>query len=272
MSINLDKESKTSKKLPTVNGVVDWDKVAGNYFDYILSPYAPEMVEDCANGMSRNLLLNYIYFMPQHEINNIRVLDMGCGPGNLITHVAGKFERLVGVDQSAAALDIAKRKAQSCSVNFSSIHGDVVDLEDSLKFDLIISVNSILPENRSDVLAIFHKLANLLTDNGKLLAILPSFDTTQYLKSLRESNSSVNNSSDRSDIDTLAYADDGTHMQCYHTSTSILNETKLSGLSLEGLPEKIYYPWDLCRRYGYGYFPEASEEIWDWFIVAQKAK
>ena len=137
---------------------------------------------------------------------------------------------------------------------------------------MIISSNSILPESRDYVVSIFTKLASLLADNGMLIAILPSFDTILYLKSLREKNADDNDFETRMNIDELAYADDGDHLQCYHTINSIYRETELSGLSLMACPIKVYYPWGLCQKYDYGYYPHADEEIWDWFIVALKAK
>ena len=44
----------------------------------------------------------------------------------------------------------------------------------------------------------------------------------------------------------LAYAD--ANLQCYHTSESITNETRLSGQSLVEKAEKVYYPWELTRN------------------------
>ena len=77
------------------------------------------------------------------------------------------------------------------------------------------------------------------------------------------------NQGKRVDEDALAYADDGCNTQCYHTKTSIIEETKKAGLRLLISPTKIYYPWTLTKRFDYGYFPDATEEIWDWFIIAE---
>jgi len=87
MSSILGQNSNISKKLPLVGGDIDWDKIAESYFDYILSPYAPEMIEGYESAQSQNLLLNYIHTMPKDELRNINVLDMGCGLGNLIPYL-----------------------------------------------------------------------------------------------------------------------------------------------------------------------------------------
>ena len=41
--------------------------------------------------------------------------------------------------------------------------------------------------------------------------------------------------------------------------------------------QEVYYPWDLTKKFDYGYFPfkckktkEKNKEIWDWFVVAEK--
>ena len=67
-----------------------------------------------------------------------------------------------------------------------------------------------------------------------------------------------------------SYADDGRTAQCYHTPETIKTELAESDLEVERL-EKIYYPWELVRRFDYGYFPDAREEIWDWYLIARKS-
>jgi SAM-dependent methyltransferase len=262
----------SQKKLPTINGEIDWDRVALNYHRYILSPYAHEMVETKGDQPCRNILLNYLHKIPRKQLNKMRVLDFGCGPGNLIPHIDKKITQLVGVDKSAGSLKIASSVAEKHEIIFESICDDIINVHDEAGFDLIISSNSILPNSREEVVTIFSRLNSLLSTNGKLLAILPSFDTTLYLQELtREENKQGNNESVLVDEEILAYADDGYHLQCYHTPQSILEETALAGLKLKTAPQKVYYPWELCRQFGYGFYPQSQQEIWDWFIVAEKA-
>lgn len=49
------------------------------------------------------------------------------------------------------------------------------------RFDLIFSINSILPTTRAQVAQMLEKIHDALAPNGILLAILPSFDTTEQL-------------------------------------------------------------------------------------------
>ncbi len=65
------------------------------------------------------------------------------------------------------------------------------------------------------------------------------------------------------------YADDCVNVQRFIHKHDIEPLFKNAGLRLLKEPEKFYYPWDLTREFGYGYFPR-EEEIWDWFVVAEK--
>lgn len=272
------------KVLPTHNGEIDWDTVCHHYHDYILSPFAPEMVRGYETGCTRNLLLNYLLTIPEAELKQSRVLDLGCGPGNLIPFVADKVGSLSAIDASRHAIRVATEKAtEFAGLDFNALCVDMLLLDDAQGFDIVISSNSILPASREAVLHQFNKIRGLLRPGGLFLAILPSFDTTLYLRELWLEQYCGQNTDDKErcrlerhfnkakcvDEDALAFADDGCHVQCYHTFNSIMQELSLASLKPLSKPTKLYYPWELCKRFDYGYFPQASEEIWDWFVVAE---
>lgn len=172
-------------EVPRKDNDIDWDLVADKYHHYVLSPFAVDMViKDKTNNYKRQELLNYIHKIPSKELQQMEVADFGCGPGNLIPHIAGKINKITGIDKSKGALDIAKTIASEHEVEFIVEENDLRTLVLRNKFDLIISVNSVLPEYRSDVKKIFAKINEHLTKDGQFVAILPSFDTTDYLKSL----------------------------------------------------------------------------------------
>ena len=67
------------------------------------------------------------------------------------------------------------------------------------------------------------------------------------------------------------YADDGVNVQRFTDENEIKQQFKKVGLNLdEDYPKKLYYPWDMSKEFGYGFFPN-EEEIWDWFVVAEKS-
>ena len=262
-------------RLPTKDGKIDWDLVAPDYLNYLLSPFAPEMVRN-----HRNLLLNYLDEIPDEELMAMNIADFGCGPGNLIGFLKGRVKTITGVDSSQKALDLAKQKATDASIAFCGLRGDIREVRVESLFDLIVSTNSILPERRSDIVPMWKAMGSALKPGGKIIAILPSFDTVEYLLTLWEQHYSATRSREQVDRlinafvkvkninrHELSYAEDGRNVQCYHTRATIESDLKSAGLRLEGKLEKVYYPWNLTKRFDYGYFPNAKEEIWDWFAV-----
>lgn len=275
------------RRLPSKNENIDWDIVSEDYYNFILSPFAPEMVAVDSSQKCRNEILNYLCNIPASDLKDMEVLDFGCGPGNLIPHVGGKIKSLVCIDLSEASINIAKQKASGYpKLNFEAINEDILTYKSDKKFDIIISSNSVLPKTRQDVVQLFLTLRELLKRSGKLLAILPAFDTTIYLKGLWEDyyrglnvgEEQVNRISRAFEETKLmnhterSYADDGHNIQCYHTEETIPLEMTEGGLRIVGPPTKVYYPWELTRKFDYGYFPDAVEEIWDWFVVSERGE
>lgn len=242
-----------------MSDAIDWDAIAPRYHDHVLSPFAPEMA-------GRNPLLDDLLAMP---LEGLDIADFGCGPGNLIPHLAGRGARLVGVDSSAAAIALATEVAERHAVAFEGVCGDfrTVDLAD--QFDVIVAVNSVLPPVRNDVVPVLSAMGQALKPEGQLLAILPSYDTTVYLRQLLGEDWAHRHKSD--DVQ-LLFADDGATQQAYHSPDSMAEELPRAGLRLVRDPRKVRYPWSLTRRFDYGDVPAAPEEVWDWYVVAQSAE
>lgn len=262
---------------------IDWDRVCDDYYSYVLSPFAPEMVaRDKGTGKMRNLLLAELLDMQWGRLRGARLADFGCGPGNLIQHLGGRVQEITGIDRSAVALARAARVAGEQGINFHSVNQDLRDLQLKEEFDLIISSNSILPRHRNDVVKILTGIRNRLSPAGRFYGILPAYDATIYLRELwQEHYTNVTGDSGHAarivkslrekkmaNDEESSYADDGQSPQCYHTQQTILREFEAAGLHLLQEPIKVKYPWELANRFDYGYFPKAREEIWDWFIVA----
>ncbi len=272
---------RKAKSLPQKNGRIDWDRVAENYVESILSPFAPEMVSPGGGGQIRNHLLADLLPIPQQELARSSIADFGCGPGNLLPHLAAKVHELVGIDRSRHALALARERAEAHDIAFAPVAADLRHLDLGRTFDLIISVNAILPPTRPDVLAMLATIRRHLKPSGRLMAILPSFDTTVYLQSLwRERCLQETGSVEQADRialrfererklnrETCAFADDGVHPQCYHTPETIAREFAQVGFRRIRPLRKIYYPWGLAAKFNYGNFPNAPEEIWDWYGV-----
>ncbi len=267
--------------LPVGDDDIDWDVVSRDYHRYILGPFAPEMVNADGAGLVRNQLLTDLVDGGRFgSLAGIDMADFGCGPGNLIEHLPPDIGRLVGVDKSNAALQLASAAAARHRVRFEARRQDLCALQMEDQFDVIVCVNAILPSTRAEVIMMLESIRASLRPDGRLLTILPSYDTTQYSRDLWRQYYTEHVSprhaarviralieSKRADDESSSYAEDGSTSQCYHTPETIRHEFGQAGLVIETL-SKIYYPWPLVRRFDYGYFPDAPEEIWDWYVVA----
>lgn len=273
------------RTMPTLpDGEIDWDAMSGAYFDYVLSPFHPEMLEQ---PQPRNTLVERIDEHVRGAARDVTVADFGCGIGSLLPHLSGisGIREIYGVEQSLASLNIAQRTAERIGLPFVPIHGDIKQTRLSEPVDVAVVVNSILPSERSEVHELLVAIAENLQPDGWLMGIFPSFDTTEYLLDLwrdeyrRASGSRVHGERVREtlsrakmvDAVSLKYADDGVSQQCYHTEQSLRDELVAAGFSSQMHLEKVYYPWELTKKFDYGYFPGAAEEIWDWLVITRRA-
>lgn len=95
-----------------------------------------------------------------------RVLDLGCGTGNTIAkHISQKGYRVVGVDQSAKMLEIARRVVPEAEF----IHADMVALELKERFAAAVAWDSVFHVERKHHAAIYHKLASCMNAGARLL-------------------------------------------------------------------------------------------------------
>jgi 2-polyprenyl-3-methyl-5-hydroxy-6-metoxy-1,4-benzoquinol methylase len=272
------------RPLPEKEGAIDWDVVSPEYHRYILGPFAPEMADRDSSGRIRNPLLEHLLARPSEDLARLAIAVFGCGPGNLLPHLKGTVEGILGVDIAQAALDEAVRVAARHNISFEAVEADLRELDLGRQFDVIVCVNAILPRQRADVVRMLSNVRKHLRPNGHLMAILPSFDTTTYLMSLWHTHYAALFDSpehadriigafaarQQADESTCSYADDGRHVQCFHTPETIQREFGQAGLRIIRGPEKVLYPWELCKRFDYGYFPE-KDEIWDWYVIAERS-
>jgi len=276
------------RQLPTMRRAdgrkdIDWDAVVGHYLKHVLSPFASQMCDGDGRN-PRNRVLDYIYRHAEwFKDPATRVADMGCGPGLLVHYAGHCLSEITLVDASERALDLARIEAERQNVKANLVQADIRELDTSEQtFDVVFSVNSILPPHRRDVVSMLTRIRESLAPEGRLLAILPSYDTTLYLlnlwvehyRSMGASEAGIRKLEERFRSSKLMddrqrlYADDEHNVQSYHDPETIKTEFNESGLKLMGEPEKVYYPWKLTKKYDYGYFPDAKEEIWDWFVIA----
>jgi demethylmenaquinone methyltransferase/2-methoxy-6-polyprenyl-1,4-benzoquinol methylase len=106
-------------------------------------------------------------------IKNAKILDLGCGTGNLTLAIANDYpeSKIIGIDISNDQLDYARIKATDyTNVEFLNGSMDRLDFEDE-SFDLVMSsmvFHGVSPDIRR--LAI-KEVNRVLKDNGKFLLV-----------------------------------------------------------------------------------------------------
>lgn len=141
------------RPLPMQDGDLNWDIICRDYHKYILGPFAPEMITPKSSGEINNLLLRDLLLKPKDDLFHLDIADVGCGPGNVIPHLRGRVSKIYGIDKSAKALQIAENVARNNEIEFVPYNMDIRTMDINLRFDIIISANSILPQTREDILS-----------------------------------------------------------------------------------------------------------------------
>lgn len=111
-------------------------------------------------------VLGYVDWILQDVRLGAKVLDLGCGAGDPIAkHIVEKGYRVVGVDQSKAMLEIARREVPEAEF----IHADMVEIEFKELFAAAVVWDSAFHVERKYHSALYRKLSDALEINGRLL-------------------------------------------------------------------------------------------------------
>lgn len=108
-----------------------------------------------------------------------RVLDMGCGPVTFLLRDLVNFKnmKVFATDFCLKMLKAAQQSLQSDNLLFVLADNRSLPFPDG-SLDTVISVNSILPEDRSDVDLMVAEVFRVLRDTGRFVAVLPAFETS----------------------------------------------------------------------------------------------
>ena len=242
-----------------------WDRISESYFEEISTPFQPNVI---------NPLLDYLDALPGHA--DLTVADLGCGIGNLLPFLAGRFKEVVAVDFSPKMLSAAQENCVYDNVQFC--RQSLTDL--SLfqgQFDVVVTVNSVLAPSLDIVDQILREMAGTLKPGGIFAGIFPSMESVLYEGGLildLERQRSENEEEAR------CRAQRRTKKSCYDF---------IAGLFTEGEDcQKFYYSFELRRRlqkagfrglqFGKVLYPWKNEDgeirfsseprLWDWFVRA----
>jgi ubiquinone/menaquinone biosynthesis C-methylase UbiE len=102
------------------------------------------------------------------ESQDIRILDIGCGNGALLNALSDRIGSGIGVDESEAILERArKRNVERSNLEFLKISGPVLPFDDS-SFDVVISLMSF---RYLDWDPLLHEIKRVTKPGGKFLII-----------------------------------------------------------------------------------------------------
>jgi SAM-dependent methyltransferase len=108
----------------------DWQLPPGvnrGLWDYLHDPAVARNYDD---SLTRSSLFSLdLPFVEHHAQPPGLLLDLGCGTGRLLVHLAQKGYRCVGVDLSAEMLAIAARKAHAAGVSVDLLRASIAELD-----------------------------------------------------------------------------------------------------------------------------------------------
>lgn len=214
-----------------------------------------------------------------------RIVDFGCGHGHLVERLTERLPdtEVVGVDRSRAMLTEARRAYPDAHF----VRGDMRDLGDwHRQVDVAISTNSLLPPAPDTARRMFREVLSTVVPGGLFLGVLPSGDTIEHLVNCRinqlidegytpdkarRTTREYYHEKHQFDPGLGVYADDpdGEHPQTMWWPEDIRSVLHDESFVVNDL-RKVYYPWEACKKFDWGYFPEA-ERVWDWAVRAQYA-
>ena len=131
--------------------------------------YDKKYTERLVRAKSTIRLRRTFLFAP-HISPSDRILDFGCGPGDLLDTLTAK-EKL-GVEISETSRQIAQQKGIKVAADLSDFEGE--------KLDKIISSHAL--EHTLDPSHKLRQMSNMLKDNGRLVLLLPLNEWVHWIE------------------------------------------------------------------------------------------
>jgi SAM-dependent methyltransferase len=266
-----------------------WDAVSEQYEAWVISPFAPHVRFPLRADVRRLLAV----WKRRGELRHRTVFDLGCGRGDGVALVAGRVGFAVGIDFSPRMLDLSERFLRARGITperyrgraglarvaaelraFAAgngrgartvlVEGDMESLAPLRhSADLVLAISSISPARPGLSGHVFEQVVSSLKPGGTLMAVLASLDAFQYLVALADRLGVE--LPDLGRVDAHGMFHEGGEQQQFFTPAHIRQLCVESRLRVRALA-KIRYPWQLVRRFGWGYFP-GRPRLWDWYLV-----
>lgn len=125
----------------------------------------------------RNRWEALVHSMPPHARN---VLEIGCGNGVVLSHIADRCEALTGMEFSANRCEVARRNLEGLDIPVKIMQGNLehgIDEQDG-SFDVILWADVI--EHVVDVFSAMREVSRLLARGGILVTSTPNMAYIRY--------------------------------------------------------------------------------------------
>jgi ubiquinone/menaquinone biosynthesis C-methylase UbiE len=230
-----------------------WDRFATAYTEQVFSPLQFPTI--------RQRIID--------AVKPPRVLDLGCGP---TPYLLGEVLRIPGVelyasDISNPMLEAAAKHFPARSIKF--VHADHSELPfESDFFDTVISVNSILPEDRKEIEPMLAQVARVLRPGGRLVALLPAFETSLMARDKWRMKIRIDERQHR-EYDTTGW-------QCFYTRQDIVKLMKRHSFTTSELSRLMFdfkeAVEEIRKIYGHALSEEVLHKypLFEHFLIAEK--
>lgn len=247
----------------------DWDLIAKDYYKEVISP-----LKDCIT----NPLFSELDF---NNWQDKVVLDAGCGAGRLLPTLAKKFHYVYGKDFSKEMINESKKATKGLN-NVTCFVGDLKkSYNEKNKYDVLISVNSILDPSVLNITKILKVFSSSLKKGGVFLGVLPSMESYLYQSMLyvdkktslknkesvieRKMKKELNDCDFDYSLGRINF--DGLKQKAFYDFEIKYRFKKEGFVNLK--LGKVFYDWKEWREAGQAYFPK-EEPPWDWYVRCEK--
>lgn len=243
-----------------------WDTVADKYFESIMSPFEASVQNPI------------YYYLNKLDGRDKTVIDIGCGIGNLIPHLAERFSKVTAIDISPKMVEQSIERNKFNNVSFHVM--DTLNLEKlGMKFDVAVSINSIIDPSIKNANLMMKQVNDILEPEGRFLAIFPAMEAIiyhtmllldKYLKEgMDETQAKIKAAKvHKKRFDFIFGLDEEGLSQKYYYKFELPYRLKEAGFKSIVI-RKVFYPWKVCEESDFESFP-GKKPMWDWFVSARK--
>lgn len=114
-----------------------------------------------------------IDFLQDMDLSGKVVADLGCGPGHFLPALKAA-SKIYAVDWAENLLQQARNRGPGQT---TYVNADMRQLQLPEPLDLVLCINSLMPESHEDALAILKNMLSLLKPDGLLLLVVPAWES-----------------------------------------------------------------------------------------------